>query len=194
LINIYRILIIFIFLFGFSSGLSFAGDYPETYKEQLNKVILFYEILNKKEPKVSDFFRLFGEDNEAELQLILRQDFPSLNLQDRYWDLKPDVADHIERIFTHADTYTSRFLECIKSEEPKLFADKIKRQIEFPPEIDGDFRRFIVRATNAKAAKVIFEFSQNEPYIESITLPSGRSIYTLIETCKKRKLKSKNGE
>lgn len=194
MINIYRILIIFIFLFGFSSRLSASGDSPEDYTEQLNKVLLFYEILSKNEPKVSDFIRLFGEDNEAELELILQQDFPSLNLQDRYWDLKPNVADHVDRIFTHADTYTSRFLECIKLEEPKLSAEKTKHQIEFPPEIHGDFRRFIVRATNAKATKVIFEFSQNEPYIESITLPSGRSIYTLIETCKKRKVKSKNGK
>ena len=185
--NINRILIIFIFLFGFSSRSSFAGDYPENYKEQLNKVILFYEILNMKEPKVSDFFRLFGEDNEAELQLILLQDFPSLNLQDRYWDLKPNVADHVDKILTQADTYPSRFFECIKSQEAKLFTEKTKHQIEFPPDIEGDFRRFIVRANNSNATKVIFEFSQNEPYIESITLPSGRSIYTLIEKCKKRK-------
>lgn len=196
--KIFRIIIVLIFLFGFSFGfssrLSFAGDYPENYKEQLNKVILFYEILNKKEPKVSDFFRLFGEDNEAELQLILRQDFPSLNLQDRYWDLNPNVADHIDRIFTHTDSYTSRFLECVKLEEPKLFAHKIKRRIEFPPEITRDFTRFTVSMTNAKETKVIFEFSQNELYIESIILPNDKSIYTLIETCKKRKVKSKNGK
>ena len=72
--------------------------------------------------------------------------------------------------------------------------EKIRRQIEFPPEINSDFRRFTVRATNAKATKVIFEFSQNEPYIESITLPNGKDIYTLIETCKQRKVKSKNGK
>lgn len=192
--KIFRIIIVLIFLSGFSNKFIAAKDSSEDYKEQFNKIVLFYEILNKKEPKVSDFFRLFGEDNEAELELILLQDFPSLNLQDRYWDLKPNVAEHIDKIFTHPDSYSSRFLECIKSEESKLFVEKIRRQIEFPPEINSDFRRFTVRATNAKTTKVIFEFSQNEPYIESITLPNGKDIYTLIETCKKRKVKSKNGK
>ena len=190
--KIFRIIIVLIFLSGFSTKFIAAEDFSEDYKEQLNKIVLFYEILNKKEPKVSDFFKLFGEDNEAELELILRQDFPSLNLQD--WDLNQVAVDHVDKIFTNPDSYTSRFLECIKLEEPKLFTLTIKRRIEFPPEITRDFRKFTVSSTNAKETKVIFEFSQNEPYIESITLPNAKSIYTLIEKCKKRKVKSKNGK
>jgi hypothetical protein len=63
---------------------------------------------------------------------------------------------------------------------PDLFLDKVKRQIEFPPEITKDFRNYKI-TTSGKA--VIFQFSGEDNFIENIYLPEGKSIYTLIEGC-----------
>lgn len=152
----------------------------ENYIKQMNTIILFYETLAKKgPPNVSDFFMLFSEHNEAELELILRQKFPSLDFKGNWFD-DQQAKSYVDKVYNNPKLYPSLFLQCIKSVEPKLFADKVKRQIEFPPKISKDFRAFGV-ITHSK--KVVFEFSQNETTIENIYLPDDKSIYILIERC-----------
>jgi hypothetical protein len=154
----------------------------ENYLDQVSTVIAFHEALVEREsPTVSVFFKLFGKGNEAELELILRQRFPSLDRKGKWFDNR-EAKTYVTKVYDNPQLYPSRFLQCLKSNRQILFADKIKRQIEFPPEIAKDFRRFTV-ITDGK--KVIFEFSQDESYIENIYLPDGKSVYTLIEKCVK---------
>jgi hypothetical protein len=154
----------------------------ENYLNQISTVIGFHKALSEtNSPTVSVFLKLFGKGNEAELELILRQRFPSLDWKGKWFDNK-EAKTYVQKVYDNPQLYPSRFLQCIKSNEQIFFADKVKRQIEFPPEITKDFRRFTV-ITDGK--KVIFEFSQDEPYIENIYLPDGKSIYTLIDRCVK---------
>lgn len=178
-----KLLITLILVCGLSTEVCAVEKNSEDYKEQLNKIDLFYEVLNKKAPKISDFFKLFGSDNESELELILRHDFPSLKLEE--WDLNKKAADHVSKIFARPTFHVSRFLKCLKVKEPAIFKTKAKYRVEMPPEVTNDFRRFTVSTDNDQKSKIIFEFSQNEPYIESIILPDGKSIYTLIDNCGK---------
>jgi hypothetical protein len=152
----------------------------ENYIRQINTIILFYEMLTTKEsPSVADFFKFFSEHNEAELELILRKEFPLLNFKGKWFD-NQQAKGYVNKIYNNPELYSSLFLQCIKSDEPKLFADKVTRQIEFPPKINKDFKTFTVITYGNK---VVFEFSQDEPTIENIYLPNGKSIYTLIEKC-----------
>lgn len=133
----------------------------------------------KESPTVSDFFRIFGKGNESELQLILRKRFPSLDWKGN-WFANQEAAQYINNVYNNPTEYPSIFLQCIKTTEPGLFAEGIQRQIEFPPKVSKDFRTFTI---TLDGKKVLFEFSQNEPYIENIYLPDGKSIYALIERC-----------
>ncbi len=152
----------------------------ENYDEQLSTITLFYKTLTKNEAaSVSEFFKLFGEGNEAELELILRQEFRSLDWK-RNWLDDEKAAAYVEKIYNDPQHHTSRFLKCIKAAIPMFSSGKVNPQIESPPNVTKDFRKFTVKT---HGTKVIFEFSQDEPYIENIYLPDGKSIYTLIEKC-----------
>jgi hypothetical protein len=155
----------------------------QDYAEQINSIILFYETLKKKpSPTVDDFFKLFGKDNEAELKLILRQEYSSLDWKGNWFDNQEEL-NYVNKVYKDPHHYPSRFLQCIKSAEPKVFFEKVKHQIEFPPEISKDFRAY---AVTTQGKKLIFEFSQDERTIENIYLPDGKSIYSLVEKCAKR--------
>lgn len=147
--------------------------------QQVATIVAFYEIMSGNEvPTVADFQALFGQDNEGEVRILLREKFP--NLRD---DQVPDpvaVAYVNERI-NHPHDHPSRFLQCIKSQELALFTKKIVRQIQFPPESLLDLRRY--KVTTGDGTTVVFEFSQNEPFIETIYLPSGRKLNCLIDAC-----------
>lgn len=165
-------------------AISFAGDRKgEDYKKQMSQIELFYKILQKKAPKISDFYLLFGRDNEAELESILRQEFPTLSMEE--WDLNKKAVNYVDKVLSRPALHVSRFLRCLKMKEPELFASKSVYRIQTPPEVTKDFRRFTVRIDNDHERNIVFEFSQTEPYIESIILPDGRSVYTLIDSCRK---------
>jgi hypothetical protein len=116
----------------------------ENYTNQVSTVILFYKTLTeKKSPSVSDFYQLFGRSNEAELELILRQQFPSLELKGNWLD-DEEAITYVDKVRDNPQDYPSRFLQCLKSMEPRLFSDKVNRQIEIPPIITKDFRKFTV--------------------------------------------------
>jgi hypothetical protein len=152
----------------------------ENYNEQLSTITLFYKTLTKNEAaSVSEFFKLFGEGNEAELELILRQEFPSLDWKRNWLDDEKAVV-YVEKIYNDPHHHTSRFIKCIKTTIPMFSSGKFNLQIESPPNVTKAFRKFTVKA---HGKKLIFEFSQDEPYIENIYLPDGKSIYTLIEKC-----------
>jgi hypothetical protein len=137
----------------------------ENYNEQIYSITLFYETLNKKEAaSVSDFFRLFARGNEAELELILRQQFPYLNWKGN-WFGDEEALKYINDAYDHPERYQSRFLQCIKSTEPLFSSRQPNPQIESAPSLTRDFRKFTVISHDKK---VIFEFSQDEAYIESI--------------------------
>ncbi len=152
------------------------------YINQIQTIVLFYEtMLQNKPPTVSDFLKLFGKDNEAELEVILRQKFPTLDWK-KNWSDNEEAVDYIEKVFNNPQNHTSMFLQCIKLAEPTFFAG-VKWQIEFPPEITKDFRKFSVLI---RAKRIIIEFSQDERTIENVYLPDGKSIYSLIEGCVNR--------
>lgn len=152
----------------------------ENYNEQLSTITLFYKTLTKNDAaSVSDFLKLFGRGNKAELELILRQQFAYLNWK-RNWFDDEKAFNYVNKVYNDPENYESRFLHCIKSTEPMLSTGKVNPQIEFPPHVTKDFKKFTVIR---HGKKVIFEFSQDEPYIENIYLPDGKSIYTLIEKC-----------
>lgn len=151
----------------------------EGYQHQMKKIELLFSVLSKKAPKISDFFQLFGRDNEAELEMILRQDFPSLELTE--WDLNKKAVKHVDSIMARPASHVSRFLNCLKVKAPDIFKPKVKYRIQTPPEFTDNFRRFTVSITNDQETKIIFEFSQNESTIENIIMPDGSSVYSLIQ-------------
>jgi hypothetical protein len=151
----------------------------EGYIEQIQTIVLLYETLTQnKSPSVSDFLKLFGKGNEAELKLILRQEFPSLDWK-KNWSDNEEAVDYIEKVFNNPQDYSSRFLQCIKLAESTFF-DGAKWQLQFPPDITKDFRKFIVLI---RGKRIIIEFSQDERTIENVYLADGKSIYNLIEGC-----------
>ncbi len=154
----------------------------ENYNEQISTITLFYKTLNKKEASVSDFFRLFGRSNEAELELILRQQFVYLDWKGN-WFNDEKALKYVNQVYNEPEKYQSRFLQCIKSTEPLFSSHILNPQIESVPNVTKDFRKFTVISHEKK---LIFEFSQNEPYIENIYLPDGTSIYTIIGKCKRK--------
>jgi hypothetical protein len=154
----------------------------DSYAEQMATVVLFYEVLSTKQtPSVSDFFAVFGKDNEAELELILSDKFPFLDTKKKWFD-NQDALKYVNKIYNEPDQYPSRFFGCIKVAEPKFFAEKLKRCIEFPPNTTIAMKSFNV-ITDGK--KVVIQFSEDNRTIENLFLPDGRSIYSLIEQCKK---------
>jgi hypothetical protein len=154
----------------------------ERYIEQMQTIVLLYETLvQNKSPSVSAFLKLFGKGNEAELELILRQEFPSLDLKMNWSDNK-EAVDYTEKVFNNPQNYPSRFLRCMKFAEPTLF-DGAKWHLQFPPDTTADFRKFTVLI---RGKKIIIEFSQDEKTIENVYLADGKSIYNLIEGCKNR--------
>lgn len=162
-----------------------GGNASETYFKQIETILKFYETLAAENPNVQQFFELFGRDNEAELELILKNKFPSLNLKGD-WHENKEAEKYIKVVYEYPERFSSEFLYCLKSVKPKLFSQKIKRHIEFPPKINNDFRKFRV-ITNKE--KVIFQFSQGEPFIENIYLSDGTSIYDLEGKCINSKTK-----
>lgn len=150
----------------------------ETNANQVQTIITFYEIMAKNEtPSVAVFFSLFGNDNEAELEMHLRQKFPSLPVTGKWFE-NQEASNYINNIYKHPESYPSLFMKRLMSIQSKLFTGKTKRLIEFPPNIKKDLRRFKVIC---RGKEVTFEFSQNDNYIENIYLPDGSSIYTLIK-------------
>ncbi len=178
-----RMLPILVLLGGYSPSETFA---LADYSEQVRTIILFYEVLAEKpEPTVADFNAVFGKENKAELELILRQKFPAVDWKGK-WDENKEILDYVTKVDGNPDQYPSRFLKCLKSNEPKLFGAESKRQVEFPPKIINDrkerkfFTEFSV-ITNGK--RVVFQFVPDENTIENIYLPDGRTVYSLLEKC-----------
>jgi hypothetical protein len=159
--------------------LPFQAICLENYSGQKVTIVLFFDTLKKPSPTVSDFFLLFSKHDESELELILRQKFPALNWKENWFNNK-EALDYINDVYNNPQNYYSRFFQCIKKVEPTLFSDNFNYQIELPPKLMETFREFSV-TTNTK--KVVFQFSQDEPYIENIYLPNGKNVYTLMEKC-----------
>jgi hypothetical protein len=150
----------------------------ETNANQVQAIIKFYEIMAKKEPpSVADYFGLFGKDNEAELEMNLRQKFPSLPVTGKWFE-NQEASKYINNIYKHPESHPSLFLERLRSIESELFNGTTKHLIEFPPNIKNDLRKYKVIH---RGKELTFEFSQNDIYIENIYLPDGKSIYTLIK-------------
>lgn len=148
--------------------------------KQVATIVEFHEqVAADATPKASDFFRLFGRANESELKLILRQQFPKLDIN-QTWFSDREALEYVNRVYYAPNEHISRFMECLRKTRPDLFLGKAKYQIEFPPEITKDFTNFKV-TTSGKT--MIFQFSGQESFIENIYLPEGKSIYTLVEGC-----------
>jgi hypothetical protein len=131
------------------------------------------------QPKVSDFFKFFGRENESELKLILKQQFPKLDMK-QTWFSDQEALEYVNRVYHNPNQHVSRFMACIRKTRPDLFLSKAKPQIEVPPEITKDFKNYKV---GISGKTVIFQFSREDRFIENIYLPDGTSIYTLIEGC-----------
>ena len=145
--------------------------------EQISTILRFYEVMTKPtQPTVADFYSLFGPNNEAELALVFNRKFPF-----RQWNKDPESIEYSRKMYEQPTQFTSMFLQCIRSEEPSLFSTTTSRLIQFPPEADEDFTRYTVVTGSVG---ITFVFSQNDPFIETVYLPSGKSIDTLTDTCK----------
>jgi hypothetical protein len=148
----------------------------KNYSGQEAVILEFYKIINKNNPTLSDFIDLFGENNEAELVLIL--------------DIIGDSDVSYSRLaYSHPEEYPSLFLKCIKKEEPKLFSTKRKPVIVHMPKKNKDFNNYKVKINGQI---IIFEFSRNDLEIENIYLPNGESIYELTKRkCGKKEIEMK---
>lgn len=158
------------------------GNASDISSRQVDTILNFYKFLATKKPTVKQFQALFGQHNEAELELILAQKFPSLNIEGNWFE-NDQASRYVDMVDKNPEKYPSRFFYCIRSVEPKLFSRNVKYKIDSQPNSSNSFREYSV-VTDGE--KVIFQFSQNEPYIENIILPNKRSIYDLINSCKKR--------
>ena len=148
--------------------------------KQVATIVTFCEkITSDTQPTAADFFMLFGKENESELELILRQRFSDLNINGN-WFSNPEALDYVNKVYDNPNRYPSRFMECLRKVEPELFLNKAKRQIQFPPEITKDFKNFSVTVSGKT---IVFQFSKEEGLIENVYLPSGKSVYQLIEKC-----------
>jgi len=133
--------------------------------KQVAAIVKFFEIMvADTQPKASDFFKLFGKENESELKLILSQEFPGLDIK-QTWFLEKEALKYVNRVYDNPTQYDSRFLECLRKARPDLFRSKAKRQIEFPPEITKSFSNFKITVSGKTA---IFQFSAQEVFIENI--------------------------
>ena len=148
----------------------------EVNYKQVDTIFLFFETMNNKQiPTVSDFNKLFGENNEAELELILEQKYPDLQGQ---WMNNKKIIKYTKAVSEQPRKYPSRFLMLIRNSVPEIFSKKSKRRLEFPPEITKDFKKYSIITDESR---VVFIFSRDECTIEDIELPDGKSIYTLIK-------------
>lgn len=158
------------------SGLLAVPAAPESYTRQLATVVAFYEMLTHKQvPTVADFRSFFGENDESETDITLRQEFGSIES-----GATAGAINYVNERLNNPQRYPSRFLHCIQTVRPDLFAAPRTRRIEFPPESRQDFRRFKVWTADKV---VVFEFSQDEPFIEMIYLPNGETIHTALAEC-----------
>lgn len=136
------------------------------YDSQEAVILEFYKIMNKKNPTLQDFIDLFGNYNEAELDLIL--------------DIIGDSDVSYSRLaYSHPAEYPSLFLECIKKKEPKLFSTKRKPIIEHMPKVDKDSDRYKVKINGREIVFVFFQIDDLK--IGNIYLPKGESIYDLAD-------------
>jgi hypothetical protein len=178
-----RLSIIILMLLILSTTRVFASA---DYAEQVRTIVVFYELLTgESEPTVANFNAILGRDNEAELELILKQKFPEVDWKGK-WDANKEALDYVKQIDANPEQYESRFLKCLRSSEPRLFSNRAKRQIEFPPRILEDPEKhvhFVEFKVLTKGKAVIFQFVPEDKTIENVYLPDGKSIYTLMERC-----------
>ncbi len=166
-------------LFFCALGPCLAEMLPEPAGAQFATILKFYDVLAEpRDPTVADFESLFGTSNEAEVGLIIRQDFPSVPADEARH--RADVVQHVNDLLSDGNSHPSRFLRCLKAIAPIPSARRAKRMLQIPPETTTDFRRF--RVMSGKEM-IVFEFSQNEPFIENVYLPGGMSIYDLLPRC-----------
>jgi hypothetical protein len=148
--------------------------------KQVATIVEFLELLGADtQPKTSDFFRFFGRENESELELILKQQFPKLSIN-QIWFSDQEALEYVNRVYDNPSQHVSRFMECLRKTNPELFLCKTKHKIEYFKERSEDFKKF--KVTNS-GKTMIFQFSGRESLIDNIYLPEGKSIYTLIEEC-----------
>lgn len=172
-------LIKILFILFFLTTLLGQGNASEVFPRQVTTVLMFYETLATETATVQQFFELFSEHDEAELEIILRQKFPSLDPKGN-WFNNQEAKKYVDEIYKHPDRFPSKFLHCIKTVESLLFASRVNRLLEFPPKTTKDFRTFSV-LTRDKLVQ--FVFLHDEHTIENIYLPDGKSIYSLIPSC-----------
>lgn len=147
----------------------------ENAKKYTDMVKVFYNKTYKcNHVKISDFNELFGEGNEAELEMILIRKFDIIS-GDEY--LNKDIVDKVNKILSSPSKYDSEFLKllCVSKE---LNVDKIENNIVYPIQKERDYVYVYVYQG---LSKITFEFSRGESYIENIYLPNGKSVYSLIK-------------
>jgi hypothetical protein len=163
---------------------TFASDHGlDDNKAQVTTIISLCKILEQERPPtVADFFSVFGKDNKAELELLLRNRFPFVDYK-RDWSKNRKVLAYVNEVYNEPIEFRSLFLGCMKIVEPKVFTSGMRCEVSFPPVVINDLKKYTVIIGNQK---VIFEYSQEESYIENIYLPSGESIYAAVERCQRK--------
>lgn len=155
-----------------------------TEGQQFAKIGLFLEMLTQPEaPSVQRFEEIFGPNNEAEVAVIVRQEFP-------WWDRPATLGDHaddarasaiayINERINNPTKYRSRFLSCLKKLYPNLVGPR-RWAVVYPPERTEHYRRF--HASSAGVV-LVFKFPDDEEWVEDVVLPSGGSVRSVVNEC-----------
>ena len=144
----------------------------------INLVLNFYKNMQGcKQHKISDYYDLFGKNNEAELEMILRKRFKSQNNREEL-NRNNDIVNQVNAVLNNPTKYDSEFLKLLCTSNVLSLNKNIERSIVFPIQETKDFIQVKVLEGNKK---IIFEFSRGESSIENIYLPDGKSIYSLTE-------------
>ena len=145
-------------------------------RTQTDTVRKLYRALGTSSPTIATFTKLFGGDNEAEVDTLLAIYYRG-NVPDTVPDEK--AVNYTRRVTNPKNN--SEFLRCIHRLRPELFSATTMVKVETQKRTgDDSFDRIPVVT---RGGELIFVFSKGENTIEDITMPDGSSVYVLIPEC-----------
>jgi hypothetical protein len=153
------------------------GSSERRYEEIAAAVRLFDLTVGDERPTIAGFYEVFGPNNEAEIDLMLQQRFGTLTTTS-------PMREFVDEQLARAADHTSRVLECLRTEQPAIFAERRKRQIEIPPERHGHILQIRVFAGNKV---VVLEFVGGERFVETLRVSGGPSFDDMLERCARKR-------
>lgn len=108
-----RVFYVVSILASFCVSVAFTSENSGMSKQVATIEEFFEQVAADAQPKASDFFRFFGKENESELELILRQQFFKLNIN-QDWFSDREALEYVNRVYHNPNQHVSRFLECLR--------------------------------------------------------------------------------